>query len=241
MTSERHLIVNADDFGRSASINEGIYRCHEGGIVTSASMMVRWPDAVEAGEYAQRTPTLSVGLHFDLGEWEYVDYEWRELYSVASPSDEAAVAAELDAQLARFEELTGRPPTHLDSHQHVHRDPVTARLMVAAARRLGVPLRDLDDNIRYSGSFYGQTGNGYALPEYISADALTKIIDELEPGWTELGCHPGTADDVPGMYGLERLREVESLCDPAVRQALVSAAVALDNFTDFGRVDFREK
>jgi predicted glycoside hydrolase/deacetylase ChbG (UPF0249 family) len=230
MTTPRRLIVNADDFGRSASINEGIIRCHERGVVTSASLMVRWPDAVEAGDYAQAHPELSVGLHFDLGEWEYVDYEWRELYAVASPSDEEAVAAELASQLDRFTELTGRNPTHLDSHQHVHRDPVTARLVVAAGRRLGVPVRDLSDLVRYSGSFYGQTGNGYTFPEYISVEALTKIIETLEDGWTELGCHPGTADDVPGMYGTERLTEIETLCDASIPGVLARTGVQLGSF-----------
>ena len=49
----RRLIVNADDFGQSAGINEGIIRCHERGIVTSASLMVRWPHAAAAAEYAR--------------------------------------------------------------------------------------------------------------------------------------------------------------------------------------------
>ena len=41
----RHLIVNADDFGQSAGINRGIIEAHEHGIVTSTSLMVRWPAA----------------------------------------------------------------------------------------------------------------------------------------------------------------------------------------------------
>jgi predicted glycoside hydrolase/deacetylase ChbG (UPF0249 family) len=41
----------------------------EQGIVTSASLMVRRPAALEAAAYARRRPDLSVGPHVDLGEW----------------------------------------------------------------------------------------------------------------------------------------------------------------------------
>src|SRR5437764_14850027 len=78
--SERELIVNADDFGRSPATNDGIIRGHEHGIVTSASLMVRWPAAVEAARYARRHPGLSLGLHVDLGEWAYLDGQWVLVY-----------------------------------------------------------------------------------------------------------------------------------------------------------------
>ncbi len=73
MTGERGLIVNADDYGRSSGINRGVIKAHESGIVTSASLMVRWPAAVEAAEYCRDRPDLSLGLHVDLAEWVYVD------------------------------------------------------------------------------------------------------------------------------------------------------------------------
>ena len=71
MTDAKYLIVNADDFGRSRSVNRGIMSAYEYGIVTSASLMVRWPAANEATAYARRHQSLSVGLHFDFGEWCY--------------------------------------------------------------------------------------------------------------------------------------------------------------------------
>src|SRR5436190_23980393 len=64
----RAVIVNADDFGQSAGINRGIIEAHERGIVTSASLMVRWPAAPAAAAYACAHRGLSVGLHVDLGE-----------------------------------------------------------------------------------------------------------------------------------------------------------------------------
>lgn len=62
----KRLIVNGDDFGLSAGINEGIAAAHEKGILASTSLMVRWPAAAAA--YARTHPELSIGLHLDLGQ-----------------------------------------------------------------------------------------------------------------------------------------------------------------------------
>jgi predicted glycoside hydrolase/deacetylase ChbG (UPF0249 family) len=129
VSAERVLIVNADDFGQSEGINQGVRLAHEEGIVTAATLMVRWPAAEEAAAYARARLQLSVGLHLDLGEWEYVDGEWRARYEVVDTTDLAAVEAEVEGQIESFRQLMGCGPTHLDSHQHVHRqEPVRSAL-----------------------------------------------------------------------------------------------------------------
>jgi predicted glycoside hydrolase/deacetylase ChbG (UPF0249 family) len=68
MAAARFLIVNADDLGQSAGATRGILAANDEGIVTSGSLMVRWPAAADAAA-ARSRPRLSVGLHVDLGEW----------------------------------------------------------------------------------------------------------------------------------------------------------------------------
>src|SRR5919201_1887636 len=102
MAAKRYLIVNADDFGQSAGVNRGIIEAHERGIVTSASLMVRWPAATEAAAYARDHPELSLGLHLDLGEWAYRDGEWIALYQVVCEDVREAVAHEVTRQLMAF-------------------------------------------------------------------------------------------------------------------------------------------
>jgi chitin disaccharide deacetylase len=220
----KELIVNADDFGRSPGVNAGVIRCHENGIVTSTTMMVRWPDAEEAASYAKRSATLGVGLHVDLGEWFYADGEWHARYEV--PEDE--VGDEVLRQAERFEQLVGRPPDHLDSHQHVHRDEPARGAVLALAGRLGVPVRG--ETIAYSGVFFGQDGRGHPVPEAITVEALVAAIEALPDGVTEFGCHPATAHDHDTVYGAERLREVETLCDPRVQAAIERSGVVLRTY-----------
>ena len=229
----RWLIVNADDFGQSAAINRGVIAAHEWGIVTSASLMIRWPSSAEAAAYARSRPRLSLGLHVDLGEWAYRDETWVTLYQVARTDDSQGLAGELARQLESFRKLVGAEPSHLDSHQHVHREEPLRTLMVESARGLGIPLRDAASHVRYDGSFYGQSSRGYPVPEAIRADALVRLIETLPAGITELGCHPGTADDgLATMYRAERAQELRALCDPEVGAAVRSSGVHLCSFHD---------
>jgi chitin disaccharide deacetylase len=232
-TGQRWLIVNADDFGQSQGINRGVVTAHEHGIVTSASLMVRWPAAVEAAAYARDHPRLSLGLHIDFGEWAFRDEHWVPLYMVASDSDANAAAQEVAHQLHTFQHLVGAAPTHLDSHQHVHRKEPLHSILGHEARRLGIPLRDANPAVRYDGSFYGQSGRGYPVPAALSVAALVQLIHALPPGVTELGCHPGdVADSLESMYRDERAQEVQTLCDMSVRAAVEAARVRLCSFPD---------
>ena len=80
---------------QSLGVNRGLVTAHEHGILTSASMMVRWPAAKEAAAYAREHPRLGVGLHFDLGEWACRRGTGAKLYEVVSLHDLDAVRREL--------------------------------------------------------------------------------------------------------------------------------------------------
>jgi predicted glycoside hydrolase/deacetylase ChbG (UPF0249 family) len=233
MSTNRVLVVNADDFGASDGVNAGIITAHEHGIVTSTSLMVRGESVGAAADYA-RIGTLSVGLHVDLGEWSYSDGEWRQLYKVVDLDDRRAVEDELQRQLALFQELVGRTPTHLDSHQHVHRDDPLRSALTKTARDLQIPVRN-GGGIVYIGAFYGQADKGTPYPEAITVDAMVALIDGLTDPVSEIACHPAAAADLDTMYATERLTELETLCDPRVREAIDRNGVILCGFGDLGK------
>ena len=230
----RAVIVNADDFGQSAGINRGVIEAHERGVVTSASLMVRWPAAAAAAAYARAHPRLSVGLHVDLGESIHRAGEWVALYERVDRHDARAVAVEIRAQLAIARECLGRDPTHLDSHQHVHTEEPALSILEGIARELAVPLRHRSPRVRHEGRFYGQTRTGDPLAAGITPAHLVDIVRRLPPGVTEVACHPGWADDVVTMYQAERRVELRTLCDPAVRLAMSEENIELIGFADLG-------
>jgi chitin disaccharide deacetylase len=225
----RELVVNADDLGLSPGINRGIARAHLEGIVTSASLMVRQTAAEGAAELVRELPSLGVGLHVDLAEWTATPSGWTPLYAFVDDEDELAVAQEVEQQVLLFESLVGRTPDHLDSHQHAHRSEPLRSILGQVAKELRVPLR-FHSRFGYFGGFYGQGRKGQPLPAAISSQGLLAAMAKLPERATELCCHPAAELDFQSSYGLERLRELETLCDRRVRDAVTADGFALDSF-----------
>ena len=212
----RRLIVNGDDFGLSQGVNRGIVEAYARGVLTSTSMMVDMPASADAGRLAGEHPELGVGLHVVL----------------AQGADPDSAAAEIERQLARFADLTGRPPTHLDSHHHVHRDPDLLPAFLAATRRHGLPLRD-HCGVRHIGGFYGRW-DGETHLEQVGPSALERLVaTEVADGVSELCCHPGyVGDDLRSSYTVEREAELATLCDPRVGAMLREHGIRLVSFRE---------
>jgi len=153
--ARRRLIVNADDFGRSHSINEAVARAHRDGILTTASLMVNEVACGEAVALAKQHPRLGVGLHLTLlcgraalprkeipglvnAEGEFTNspagaglkyFFRREL--------RAQLEAEITAQFGRFH-ATGLKLDHVNGHLHMHMHPVVFVILINHAREWGI-------------------------------------------------------------------------------------------------------
>ena len=222
----KYLIVNADDFGASRGINRGILEAHQRGILTSTSLLVNTAWSREAAELSRSAPEMSIGLHADLRN------ELKE--TAADPG--RRLRDELEKQFSRFEELMGRPPTHLDSHHNVHRRPEALPEFLHFANRYGLPLRE-HSPVRYFSKFYGQWG-GKTHFEQISVESLRRMLEmEIGEGVTELSCHPGylEAKYVTG-YGVEREAELRTLCDPAIREVLAACSLRLISYYERNKI-----
>jgi chitin disaccharide deacetylase len=135
------LIVNADDFGRSAEINEAVRRALGAGVLTSASLMVTGAAVDEAVALARSYPRLAVGLHVVVADGapalpadripHLVDATGQlrrsaarqGLQLVLQRAARAELARELEAQFERFA-ATGLALAHVDGHLHLHVHPV---------------------------------------------------------------------------------------------------------------------
>jgi predicted glycoside hydrolase/deacetylase ChbG (UPF0249 family) len=154
------------------------------------------------------------------------------LYEVVCLDDPGQVKDEVNRQLAAFYALMGCKPTHIDSHQHVHLKETICPILMDMACRLNVTLRRCSQRVKYCGDFYGQYADGSPFDSAISTEALQSIILKLPEGITEMACHPGLDDDIRTMYGTERTKEVHTLCNKEVKQAIDMAQVELCSFNN---------
>jgi hopanoid biosynthesis associated protein HpnK len=153
--SGRRLIVNADDFGRSHSINEAVVRAHREGILTSTSLMVNEPASDEAVARARENPKLGLGLHLTLlcgksalppekipglvnarGEFGNRPVDVGMSYFFKHDLREQ-LRAEIHAQFARFR-VTGLPLDHVNGHLHLHLHPTIFGILMEDAASLGI-------------------------------------------------------------------------------------------------------
>lgn len=143
----RRLIVNADDFGRSKSINQAVIRAHREGILTTASLMVNEEASQEAVALARDNPRLGVGLHLTLlcGHSALpaakisglVDAERRFSDDPVGAGFRYFVrrglrdqlAAEIRAQVEKFQS-TGLELDHVNGHLHLHLHPTVFRILM---------------------------------------------------------------------------------------------------------------
>lgn len=151
----RRLIVNADDFGLSHSVNEAVVRAHREGILTSASLMVNEPGFEEAVKLARENPELGVGLHLTLlmgrsalspgkipglvnarGEFSSRPAATGMSYFFR-PNLRAQLRAEIRAQFEKFQS-TGLALDHVNGHLHLHLHPVIFGILMEDAEKLGI-------------------------------------------------------------------------------------------------------
>ena len=151
----RELIVNADDFGLTRRVNQGIIDAHRGGIVTSTTLLANGGAFELAVTMAAREPRLGIGVHLNLREGipvspaskipSLVDARGRlhltpgRLWAgiLKGQVSLSEVERELRAQIEKVMGA-GISPTHLDGHKHVHVVPGIAALVIRLAQQCGI-------------------------------------------------------------------------------------------------------
>ncbi|HJZ75729.1 MAG TPA: ChbG/HpnK family deacetylase [Vicinamibacterales bacterium] len=151
----RQLVVNADDFGLTVGVNDGILDAHDLGILTSTSLFANAPATVDAIRRSRGRPSLGVGAHLTLVDGTPTlpardvptlvtddgrfRRSWRP-FIVACLQGRVSlseVERELTAQIERLRADVRL--THLDAHKHVHAYPPVFAIVARLAVRFGIP------------------------------------------------------------------------------------------------------
>jgi chitin disaccharide deacetylase len=214
----KYLITNADDFGYTRDVNDGIIHAHRQGILTATTLMATGAAFDHAVALARENPSLDVGVHLVLvGSDGFPPTVARLIQQIAQRR--IGIYEELAAQVRKVQNA-GIQPTHLDTHKHTHLLPPVLNAVARIASEFRIPwVRRPFDFPLNGGSVpwrrrvvsktlgFARAGfhrvlerhqcrttdhfAGFQFTGRYDASELAHLIRQLPDGVTEFMCHPG--------------------------------------------------
>lgn len=235
------LIVNADDFGLTEGVSNGILSAMRAGRVTSTTVMANRPDLARQAAALQKIPGISAGIHLVLSSGKPIlppeqvktlvddsGFMPRNYRTAAGRADIAEVELEWQAQIQVALSL-GLHLSHIDSHHHVHLHPPFTEVAVRLATRFGIPAmraaspldlhsdkHEFTDIVTAEVAMESRriiTSAGLTHPDrLLTGVTALELLAANFSGVAELCCHPGHVDGLlPSLSSLCEAREDELL------------------------------
>lgn len=258
----KKLIINADDYGLTRSVSEGIIRAHRDGVVTSTSVMINLAQRVDVIELLEN-PSLDIGVHLNLTVGKSVlpkekiphlvdeNGHFHKRKTTRRPVNDDGVVLfddvpieeiilEMETQIRHFIGF-GLTPTHLDTHHHIHANPKVMDAIIFSAINSNLPLRTINpemrDEVRSKGirttEFF--EGRFFGL-DLVNLKNMATIFADISDGVTELMCHPGeVSDELKAISGYvdERQAELDVLIKPDMLGFINDERIHITNWHDF--------
>ena len=231
------LLINADDFGYTKGVSEGIIEGYHKGIIRSTTALCNMPDLAYAASLAASANELGIGIHLTLTLGESLTggatitsdghrfKSRKQFYEELDQVKEEEVYMEFKAQIERFIEVFGKLPDHIESHHSVHDAIHLLHVSQRISEAYQLPMRRYSFATYISG-FYGET----ATVEQLIA-LLKKYRNEEA---IELMTHPGFCDLAlyrQSSYHTARVKELDVLCDEYVLAYIKEQGIHLSNYT----------
>lgn len=237
------LIINADDFGLTKSVNQAIVKAHTEGVLTSTTIMANMPYADEAINLQKIYPNLGFGVHLVLTTgkpilsnnktlvddqgffkkqnffFNHFQYDLNEIYD------------EFKAQIDRLIHMEIHL-SHIDSHHHVHGCSMIKDIMKQIQVDYQLPMRNLSDEdnpsfwtvANFSDAFYG---------EQVSEELLLTIIKQCNSSALEIMSHPSYCDEdlqKCSSYCSLREKELNILLSTKLKKTLQEYGIQFVNY-----------
>ncbi|HEX4167417.1 MAG TPA: ChbG/HpnK family deacetylase [Bryobacteraceae bacterium] len=249
----RELIINADDFGFTRDVNDGIVRAHREGVLTSTTLMANGAAFDHAVALAHATPRLDVGVHLVLVQGTSL-LTGKPLPNSPAKLPLALLSLDLEAEMrAQIQKViaAGIHPTHLDTHKHTHLIPQVFRTAARLAGEFGIPYLRLP---LVAAPFFKRLARpypvsftqhliGFRLTGSLTEQTFGQALANLPDGLSEFMCHPGllTAElaAAPTRLKESRVRELEALISPRIHTLLNDSGVRLRGFSPPFQSPFR--
>ena len=142
----KQLIVAADDFGLTKSINKGIVKAYRDGIVTSLNIIPTGDAFEDAVKLLKDIKLEEVGAHLSLTETPlltkpaefYKNHNEFFFKFISGKIKRDEIYNELKNQLDKIKK-TGVKIMNLSSHEHIHMIPAILKIFVRLAKEYDIP------------------------------------------------------------------------------------------------------
>lgn len=252
----KKLIVTADDYGFTKSVNEGIVRAATEGIVTDIAVMVLTDqeDFEHGLKLLEKHQLTEIGLHTSLFPWAKSHRPQRQdfIEFFKSASDKEIKENAL-SEIQTFEKYFGHPPKFVAPQFNMHGNLRLLKILASYANDHKIPMRtpweiltqdEIEDN-NYAGRVYLQRlgvkmpthlfahilGSNYSL---IKERFLTNLQSVQDGESTEIIFHPAYFDlDIlkGSSLNYERTRDLSFALDKEFRQQILDLGFTFSNYS----------
>lgn len=199
------VIFNADDFGLTKGITDGIIQSFTDGVVGATTLMMNGRAVDYAVRLAKQHPALKVGIHLVLsygkplnagvGDLVNADgtFKFQSQFDANNAPNVAQVEKEWRTQIEAFL-ATGLPLHHIDSHHHVHQWEVLQDVVLTLAKEYDVPVRYVDSLKAHPEILLTDYMWDGFYADGVTADIFNQL-KELEVESVEVMTHPAIVDE----------------------------------------------
>lgn len=215
------LIINADDFGVSKSVNKAIVQSFQEDLISSSTIMTNMPSFDEACELINKHNLHGkIGIHLNLTAGYPVTEKisrhkkfcddngrfnsQRNKYFWLNKEERQAVYEEFQGQLNRLFDKN-IIPTHIDSHHHYHTEWAIVKQVLRVAQNNNIKSIRLTRNCGkgiskikriYKNIYnYNLTSRGFSEIQYFGSAADIMTISRPELYNIEVMVHPGYSSE----------------------------------------------
>lgn len=204
MIMKKNIILNVDDFGLTAGVDQAVFELNSAGVVNSTTALVNSPHFERDIKRALECPGLGVGIHLTIDLFtaevyhpslcdDQMLFHTGKTHDIIRGLDSEVIYNEWKAQIEKFIRVSGALPTHIDSHHHAHIINYDAGLAVQKlASEYRIPVR------AFTASNYKSKCAEQFYDQGVSLSSLCSIIDDLlatDYNYLDVMMHPAIVDD----------------------------------------------
>lgn len=227
------VIINADDFGYTKAVCDGIIEGYKKGIIRSTTALCNMNYVEYGKELAKDCPHLGIGVHLtltlgkSLTKNKTLTDEYGNFYKPQQLKEHVfdieEVYQEFKAQIEKYIEIFGHLPTHLDSHHGMHDYCHNLEATKRLSDEFHLPVRRYSD-YHFVKDFFG---------ENISVEGLISIFEKYKNQNIEIMSHPGNCDlelYLKSSYSTDRVKELSVFCNQKIKDYIENHHIILTNY-----------